>query len=56
MADQQNKNSIFTNSEMQQYFNTLPEFVQETITQSGAQMSTVQDLKACADNLMKKQG
>ena len=55
MADQQNKNSICSSPEMQQYFNTLPEFIQETITQSGAQISTVQDLKACADNLMKKQ-
>ena len=56
MANQPKQNPICSNPEMKQYFNTLPEFVQETITQSGAQMDTLRDLKSCAENLMKKQG
>ncbi len=56
MPNQPNQNPVFTHPDMKQYFDTLPKFVQETITQSGASLNTLQDLKACAENLMKKQG
>lgn len=56
MAQNTNQSPVCKNQEMQQYFNTLPQFVQETLTQSGPEMNTLQDLKCCAENLMKKQG
>lgn len=40
--------------EMQQYFNTLPIFVQETIKQSNSKIGSTEDLKKCAENLMKR--
>lgn len=40
--------------DMQQYFNTLPGIVQETIKQSNQNISSLEDLKKCAENLMKK--
>ena len=42
------------NSEMQQYFDTLPAIVQETIKQSNSKVGSLEDLKACAENMMKK--
>lgn len=41
---------------MQQYFNSLPEFVQETIKQSSIQPQNKEELQKCAENLMKKNG
>lgn len=35
--------------EMQQYFNTLPPMVQETIIQSGAKVNSLDDLKQVAE-------
>ncbi len=55
MDQNMNQSPVCKNQEMQQYFNTLPQFVQETINQSGPEMNTVQELKNCAENLMKKQ-
>lgn len=40
--------------EMQQYFNTLPSLVQESIRESDVKVNSVADLKACAENLMDK--
>ncbi|BCI60273.1 hypothetical protein [Solibaculum mannosilyticum] len=41
------------NSAMQQYFMSLPTYIQETIKQSGAQITTQEELRQCAENLMK---
>ncbi len=38
--------------EMQQYFNTLPKTVQETIVQSHKAVDTVEELKSLAEGLM----
>jgi hypothetical protein len=42
------------NPEMQQYFSSLPIFVQETIKQSNVNINCVEDLRKCAENLMSK--
>jgi hypothetical protein len=34
--------------QMQEYFNSLPEMVQESIIQSGAKINSLEDLKAVA--------
>lgn len=39
--------------EMQQYFDSLPGIVQETIAQSNQEMNSLEDLKRCAENMMK---
>ena len=56
MEQNTNQAPVCKNQEMQQYFNTLPQFVQETLILSGPEMNTLQELKCCAENLMKKQG
>lgn len=35
--------------QMQEYFNSLPEMIQETIIQSGAKVNSLADLKAIAE-------
>lgn len=35
--------------DMQEYYNSLPKAVQETIIQSGAKINSLQDLKTVAD-------
>lgn len=40
---------------MQQYFDTLPAYVQETLYQSGARVSTKEELMRCAENMTKRQ-
>lgn len=34
--------------QMQEYFNSLPEMIQEAIIQSGAKINSLEDLKAIA--------
>ena len=41
------------NSQMKEYFNTLPAIVQETIKQTDIKLNDVNDLKICAENLMR---
>ena len=53
MEQNTNQAPVCKNQEMQQYFNTLPQFVQETLILSGPEMNTLQELKCCAENLMK---
>lgn len=38
--------------EMQQYFSSLPIFVQETIKQSGPKLTCKAELVQCAENMM----
>ncbi len=40
---------------MQQYFDTLPTYVQETLYQSGVSVSTKEELMRCAENMTKYQ-
>lgn len=40
---------------MQQYFDTLPAYVQETLYQSGVSVSTKEELMRCAENMTKHQ-
>ncbi len=35
--------------QMQEYFNSLPEMLQESIIQSGAKINSLEDLKAIAE-------
>ena len=39
--------------EMKNYYNGLPPYLQETIRQSGADISTLAQLKSAAENLLK---
>lgn len=41
---------------MKQYFDTLPKNVQETIVQSGVEVSSLEQLKQCAQHFMQKNG
>lgn len=36
--------------QMQEYFNSLPEMIQESIIQSGAKINSLADLKAVAES------
>ena len=40
---------------MQQYFDTLPAYVQETLYQSGVSVSTKEELMRCAENMTTHQ-
>lgn len=40
---------------MQQYFHTLPAYVQETIHQSGIMVSSLAELQKCAENMTRPQ-
>lgn len=42
--------------EMQQYFDTLPPYVQETIKQTSVELTNKQELVQCAQNMMKNGG
>ena len=43
----------FQNRAMDEYFASLPSFVQETIMQTGISLSNEQELRAYAEHLMK---
>ncbi len=47
-------NVFFQNIDSNQYFQSLPSFVQESIKQGGPQIKSEEDLRKCAENLMKK--
>mgnify|MGYP001454036872 CR=1 FL=1 len=40
--------------EMQKYFDSLPAYVQENIMQTGVEITSLDQLHKCADNLLKK--
>ncbi|MGN1123240.1 MAG: hypothetical protein ACI4RR_02770 [Eubacterium sp.] len=40
---------------MKEYFNALPEMVQEAIIQSGAKINSLEDLKAVAEGINKNE-
>ncbi len=40
---------------MQQYFNSLPPYVQENIKQAGTDIRNLEELRSCAENLMRPQ-
>jgi hypothetical protein len=42
-------------SKLQKYFDTLPKAVQEHLVQSGAPVTTVEQLKACVEQLTSKE-
>lgn len=45
----------FPNAEMQQYFQSLPAFVQESIKQTGVTFSSMSELQNCAESMLHKQ-
>lgn len=47
-------NPLDQNPEIQQCFQSLPPYIQESIKQSGVEITSKQQLQQCADNLMKK--
>ena len=42
-------------SKLQKYFDSLPKAVQEHLVQSGAPVTTVEQLKACVEQLTSKE-
>ncbi|MCI8623445.1 MAG: hypothetical protein HFG26_07250 [Provencibacterium sp.] len=40
---------------MKQYFDSLPPYVQENIKQAGSDICSLEELKSCAQNLMRGQ-
>lgn len=42
------------NPEFKEYFDSLPKFVQETLTQSSGLGKTEEELRSVAENLMRK--
>lgn len=50
-----NNNANFKkNLDSNQYFMSLPAYVQETIKQSGVEICSEEELRSCAEKLMKK--
>lgn len=47
-------NDFKENLNNNQYFQSLPAYVQETIKQSGVNISSEEELRNCAENLQKK--
>ncbi len=45
---------FFQNIDTNQYFQSLPPHIQETIKQGGPKITSEEDLRRCADNLMKQ--
>lgn len=43
------------NEKIEQYFNTLPVYVQETILQSAVSIHSVEELQSCAKNMTECQ-
>lgn len=41
--------------QMQEYFNSLPKMMQESIIQSGAKINSLEDLKAIANGAMENE-
>ena len=52
MSDKK-QNPLFEDGEMQRYFASLPELIQETIKQSAMEMNSLEELRKCAENLME---
>lgn len=52
MVDTMSNQQFQNDPAMQEYFNTLPIFVQETIKQSGAALNNVQEMKEFAAKLL----
>lgn len=50
MAD----NAFFQNVDSNPYFQSLPINIQETIKQGGPNIASEEDLRRCAEQLMKK--
>ncbi len=46
----------FENPQMQQYFSSLPVYVQETIKQSAPKITNEDELRKFAENLMQSNG
>lgn len=42
-----------SNDEAKNYFDTLPEFVRETLMQAKGDITNVEELKSCAQNICK---
>lgn len=42
-----------SNDEAKNYFDTLPEFVRETLMQAKGDITDVEELKSCAQNICK---
>lgn len=49
-----NKSNFKENLESNKYFQSLPSYVQETIKQSGITIDSEEELRRCAEKLMKE--
>lgn len=49
-----NQKNPFTSPDMQQYFASLPTFVQESIEQSGVEFESLDQLRTFVDSLNRK--
>lgn len=45
--------NLYQDEAMKQYFDSLPAYVQETIAQVGPKLATLEELRDCAEKLMK---
>lgn len=44
----------FDDKNMQEYFNSLPAFIQENIIQSGAKINSLEQMKSCAEAVINQ--
>lgn len=49
-------NNFQNDPQMQQYFSSLPPYVQETLEQCSPQVTNLEEMKKCVENLMRQQG
>lgn len=50
----ENQNSpLQQDPQMKQYFDSLPAYVQENIMQTGVELCNMDQLRSCAENLMR---
>ncbi len=47
-------NCFYKNLDTNEYFRSLPSFVQEAIRQSSPQINSEEDLRRCAKNLLER--
>jgi hypothetical protein len=53
-VNQMAENTFFNQIESNPYFQSLPVFIQETIKQGGADIKSEEELRRCAEQLMRK--
>ncbi len=47
--------SFMEDARAREYFDSLPPFVQETIMQGGKRLATFEELRDCAENILRRE-